>query len=396
MQERKVAKVDEKDNDRVDLPRLKVIGLGGGGSNAINRMIELGITGVDFIAANTDLQVLKTSRATNRVQLGPSLTRGLGAGGNPQIGEAAAEESFAEIRHALKDADMVFLTAGMGGGTGTGAIGVAARIAREMGAITVAIVTTPFTFEMKRRAKNAQWGLEKLKPHCDTLITVPNDKLLSTASVNLPLDIAFRLADDLLRQGIQGITELITKPGVINVSYMHLLNQFKTGGGSVLAIGQATGENKTVEAVKQALHHPLLDDISLNQATSVIANFTGGESLSFLEVAEGLTYLHDNTPLETEIIPGVVNSPMMEDRVEVILVITGIGGEPIQVKEVETVEDKFVFEPASSPTRKEFQREKPIETHMPIKQRFGLPKTAFANASVNDLDIPAFLRRKIG
>ncbi|MCD4752396.1 MAG: cell division protein FtsZ [Anaerolineaceae bacterium] len=396
MQERIVAKVVEKDNDRVDLPRLKVIGLGGGGSNAINRMIELGITGVDFIAANTDLQVLKTSRAPKRVQLGPSLTRGLGAGGNPRIGEAAAEESFAEIRHALKDADMVFLTAGMGGGTGTGAIGVAARIAKEMGAITVAIVTTPFTFEMKRRAKNAQWGLDKLKPHCDTLITVPNDKLLKTASVNLPLDIAFRLADDLLRQGIQGITELITKPGVINVSYMHLLNQFKTGGGSILAIGQAKGENKTVEAVRQALHHPLLDDISLNQATSVIANFTGGDNLSFLEVAEALTYLHDNTPLETEVIPGVVNSPMMEDRVEVILVITGIGGEPIPVRDVETVENKYIFESASLPTSNEFQSEKLIETRIPTKQRFGLPKTTFTNASINDLDIPAFLRRKIG
>lgn len=396
MQERIAANVVEKDNDRIDLPRLKVIGLGGGGSNAINRMIELGITGVDFIAANTDLQVLKTSRAPKRVQLGPSLTRGLGAGGNPQIGEAAAEESFAEIRHAVKDADMVFLTAGMGGGTGTGAIGVAARIAKEMGAITVAIVTTPFTFEMKRRAKNAQWGLEKLKPYCDTLITVPNDKLLKTASVNLPLDIAFRLADDLLRQGIQGITELITKPGVINVSYMHLLNQFKTGGGSLLAIGQAKGENKTVEALRHALHHPLLDDISLNQATSVIANFTGGDSLSFLEVAEALTYLHDNTPLETEVIPGVVNSPTMEDRVEVILVITGIGGEPIPVRDVETVENKYIFESASLPTRKEIQRENPIETHIPTKQRFGLPKTTFTNASKNDLDIPAFLRRKIG
>ena len=379
------------------LPRLKVIGLGGGGSNAINRMIELGIKGVDFIAANTDLQVLRTSQTKNQLSLGKHLTRGLGAGGNPQIGEAAAEESVADIRHMLQGADMVFLTAGMGGGTGTGAIGVAARIAKELGAITVAIVTTPFSFEMRKRAKNAQWGIDKLKPYCDTLITIPNDKLLKTASANLPLDIAFRLADDLLRQGIQGITELITQPGVINVSYMHLLNQFKSGGGSVLAIGQASGKDKTINAVQQALNHPLLDDISLNQASSIIANFTGGDDMTFLEIAEALTYLQDNTPIDAEIIPGVLNSSSMEDRVEVILVITGIGGEAIEV-DVD-LKKEIIVKPATSMIGKEVLSQPAInkESRVPVKKVLGgLPKTAYSPTSMNDLDIPAFLRRKIG
>ena len=301
-------------------PKLKVIGLGGGGSNAVNRMIELDIKGVEFIAANTDIQVLMTSSAPKKVQLGPKLTKGMGAGGNPEVGEAAAEESKAEIKKALEGADMVFLTAGMGGGTGTGSIPVAAKIARELGAVTVAMVTMPFAFEMRRRTKNANWGLEKLFPHCDTVITVPNDKLLRANSANLPLDVAFRLADDLLRQGIQGITELITHPGVINVSYMHILNQFKSGGGSVLAMGQGIGEGKSLKAVKQALAHPLLDDINMHDVTSIIANFTGGDTMTFFEMADALTYLHETTPMATDVIPGIINSEGMGDRVDVILV----------------------------------------------------------------------------
>ncbi|NSW51634.1 MAG: cell division protein FtsZ [Anaerolineae bacterium] len=374
-------------------PKLKVIGLGGGGSNAVNRMIELGINGVDFIAANTDIQVLRTSHAPKRIQLGPKLTRGLGAGGNWQVGEAAAEESASDIRNALAGADMVFLTAGMGGGTGTGSIGVAARVAKEMGAVTVAIVTTPFSFEMRHRAKTAQQGIERLRPHCDTLITVPNDKLLTAAAANLPLDIAFRLADDLLRQGIQGITELITHPGVINVSYNHLLNQFQSGGGSVLTIGQASGENKTLTAVRQALSHPMLDGVSLSQASSVIANFTGGHSMTFLEVAEALSYLHDNTPLETEVIPGVMNREDMGDDVEVILIITGIAGEAVNISQSPAVQIADLE--ASTPVNFE-QHDSKVQNVQVATQRLttGLPRTAYNPAASNDLDIPAFLRRK--
>lgn len=376
------------------IPVIKIIGLGGGGSNAINRMIELGITGVDFIAANTDHQVLETCHAPQKIQLGPTLTRGLGAGGNPEIGLAAAEESQREIKAALSGGDLVFLTAGMGGGTGTGAISVAARIARELGAVTVAIVTTPFSFEMRRRSKSAQWGLDQLKPHCDTLITVPNDKLLSAAAANLPLDIAFRLADDLLRQGIQGITELITCPGIINVSYNHLLNQFKSGGGSVLTIGRASGTNKALNAVRQALSHPMLDEISLDHASSIIANFTGGNEMTFLEVAEALTYLHDHTPLETEVIPGVMNRDDLGDEVEVILVVTGIGGEPVTLVSTPAADNiasvnmaNILMAEASTFSEKRLQTQQPVP---------GNVKAQYNPTAANNLDIPAFLRRKVG
>lgn len=393
-------------------PKLKVIGLGGGGSNAVNRMIELGIRDVEFIAANTDIQVLMTSSAPKKIQLGPKLTKGMGAGGNPQIGEAAAEESKEEIKKVLQGADMVFLTAGMGGGTGTGSIPVAAKIAQELGAVTVAMVTMPFSFEMRRRTKNANWGLEKLFPHCDTVITVPNDKLLRANSANLPMDVAFRLADDLLRQGIQGITELITHPGVINVSYMHILNQFKSGGGSVLAMGQGIGEGKSLKAIKQALAHPLLDDIDLNSVTSIIANFTGGDSMTFFEMADALTYLHENTPLETDVIPGIINTESMGDRVEVILVLTGVNAKKpsanqpqIQKKPV-TMQPKTKVAAVSSSPSSPFKPSQQVAASakrqpIPVAKKeeetarvVPLMKSKYTHPSSVDLDIPAFLRRR--
>lgn len=399
-------------------PILKVIGLGGGGSNAVNRMIELGIQGVEFIAANTDLQVLLTSSAPVKVQLGPKLTKGMGAGGNPQIGEAAALESKSVIKKALEGADMVFLTAGMGGGTGTGSIPVAAQIARELGAVTVAMVTAPFSFEMQQRKRNADWGLEKLAPHCDTIITVPNDKLLRANSANLPMDVAFRLADDLLRQGIQGITELITHPGVINVSYMHILNQFKSGGGSVLAMGQGAGEGKSLKAVKQALAHPLLDDIALKDVTSIIANFTSGDTMTFFEMADALTFLHESTPVETDVIPGIINDDAMGDRVEVILVLTGVNGKKTQndpkpaetnltpIRKEQLVsheiienESEFVHEfvkPGLRMVSLENQHSNDT-SHRNVEQMKVVPlmKSKYTHPSSTDLDIPAFLRRRV-
>lgn len=400
-------------------PKLKVIGLGGGGSNAVNRMIELGIKGVEFIAANTDIQVLMTSAAPKKVQLGPRLTNGMGAGGNPEVGEAAAEESKSEIKKALEGADMVFLTAGMGGGTGTGSIPVAARIAREIGAVTVAMVTMPFSFEMRRRTKNANWGLEKLFPHCDTVITVPNDKLLRANSANLPMDVAFRLADDLLRQGIQGITELITHPGVINVSYMHILNQFKSGGGSVLAMGQGIGEGKSLKAVKQALAHPLLDDIDMYNVTSIIANFTGGDTMTFFEMADALTYLHESTPMATDVIPGIINAEDMGDRVDVILVLTGVNAKnPGEVcKSSELVkplpvndpvrQEKISVEASSASKPSPFKASldansmgagKTIREAQCEDEKIRvtpLMKSKYTHPSSTDLDIPAFLRRRV-
>lgn len=313
----------------VKQPVLKVIGMGGGGSNAVNRMIELGLGGVEYIAANTDHQALKNSLAPTKIQLGSKLTRGLGAGGKPSVGEAAAEESYKELNAAMAGADMVFLTAGMGGGTGTGSIPIAARVARSLGAVTVAIVTTPFSFEMGRRQQNAREGLAKLRPFIDTLITVPNDRLLQVAPRDLPLELAFRLADDVLRQGIQGITELITQPGLINVDFSHVRQMMQTGGGSLLSIGQGVGENKALQAVERALHHPLLDSICLDNVTGIIANFTGGSDLTFLEVADALSHLQEKTSNHAEIVPGVITDERMEGRAQVILIITGLGATPV-------------------------------------------------------------------
>lgn len=371
----------------VKLPVLKVIGLGGGGQNAVDRMIELGLTGVEFIAANTDDQVLRNSLAPQKVQLGPILTRGLGAGGDPSIGEAAAEESLKELGQALAGADMVFLTAGMGGGTGTGAIPVAARIAKSLGAVVVAIVSLPFAFEVGRRQKNAREGLAKLQQYTDTLISVPNDRLLQVAPRDLPLEMAFRLADDILRQGIQGISELITQPGLINVDFSHVRNMMKNGGGSLLAIGTGQGENRVVDALEHALHHPMLETINLEDANGIIANFTGGSDLSFAEVMDALNTLHERTNGIAEIVPGVICDEKMEDRAQVILVLTGIGATSVEssaVRQWDQVVKPAHIEPGQSETN--------VNLHtQPMEAEFQF---VMAGAEV-DLDIPAFLRRRV-
>ena len=306
-------------------PVLKVLGLGGGGCNAIERMMELELRGIDFIAANTDAQALKMNPAPTKILLGPQTTRGLGSGGDPIKGRAAAEESRKEIAAALAGADMVFVTAGMGGGTGTGAISVAAEIARSQGAVTIAIVTTPFAFEMGRRQKNANEGLARLREHTHTLVAIPNDRLLFVAPRNLPMDVAFRLADDVLRQAVQGITELVTEPGLINVDFAHIRRLILLGGGALMAIGQGQGEGKTLQALEQALHHPLMDTVSLANAKGVIANFTGGADLSLFEVQSALTSLQEQTGSQTEVVFGVINDERMDNRVQVILMITGLG-----------------------------------------------------------------------
>jgi len=375
------AKPSQRSNFTPKMPVLKVLGLGGGGCNAVNRMIELGLTGVDYIAANTDSQALKSSQAPTRVQLGPRLTRGLGAGGDPRVGEAAAEESYSELNKALAGADMVFLTAGMGGGTGTGSIPIAARVARNLGAVTIAIVTMPFTFEVGRRQQNARQGLANLRQHTDTLITVPNDRLLQVAPRDLPIELTFRLADDILRQGIQGITELITQPGLINVDFSHVRQVMQLGGGSLLAIGHGQGQNKAFQAVERALHHPLIEAISLENATGIIANFTAGEDLTFVEVAEALTYLQEKTNNRAEIIPGIITDNRMGDRVEVILVITGLGATAVQ--------SPFVAEKKAEPL--------PVEPE-PV---LAAAQHAIENSPVemvssrSDLDLPAFMRRRL-
>jgi cell division protein FtsZ len=318
------------DPAEVTQPVLKVLGLGGGGCNAVERMMALGIKGVDFIAANTDKQVLNTNPAPTHILLGPNTTRGLGSGGDPRRGREAAEESRKELATALAGADMVFLTAGMGGGTGTGSIPVAAEIARSQGAVTVGVVTTPFAFEMGRRQKNASEGITQLREHTHTLIAIPNDRLLYVAPRNLPMETAFRLADDVLRQAVQGITELITEPGLINVDFAHIRRMILMGGGALLSMGQGQGEDKASQALEQALHHPLLDTVTLTNAAGVIANFTGGEDLSLLEIQAALSGLQAYTGPNTEIVMGAIQDERMEGRAQVILLITGIGAPTLE------------------------------------------------------------------
>ncbi len=361
-------------------PVLKIIGLGGGGSNAVNRMIELDLKGAEFIAANTDMQALHQSLAPKKICLGPHTTRGLGAGGNPSTGEMAAEESFQQLCEALRGADMVFLTAGMGGGTGTGSIAVAARAARTVGAVTVAVVTMPFSFEVGRRQRNAREGLAKLQPHADTLITVPNDQLLKIAPPNLPLDMAFRMADDVLRQGVQGISELITQPGLINVDFAHIRQVMQMGGGSMLSIGIGEGPNKAVKAVEHALHHPLLDSIAIDDATAIVANFTGGSDMTFMELMEAMNFLQEHTHGRAEIIPGVITDERMTDRTQVILIITGLGATPLETRSAAMHAPSI---PAAA------RGAAPMPQPQPVAQQ-AQPEMAAV-----DLDIPAFMRRRI-
>jgi cell division protein FtsZ len=302
---------------------IKIMGLGGGGSNAVNRMIELGLEGVEFIAANSDAQALANSLAPKKVQLGPKITRGLGAGGRPEVGEAAALESQAEIRDALEGADMVFLTAGMGGGTGTGAIPVAAEIARSLGALTVAVVTAPFTFEASRRQQNAQNGLTKLRANADTVVAVPNDKLLGLLPKNTTFEMSLRVADEVLRQGVQGLTELISKPGLINMDFANIRAILQSAGPSMMAIGQGIGEHKATNAVRQALQMPLLDLKSAQCATGVLVHFTGGEDLSLFEVSQAASEITAAAP-NAEVVFGATVDPMLNGRTQVILVMTGI------------------------------------------------------------------------
>jgi cell division protein FtsZ len=368
-------------------PVLKVLGLGGGGSNAVTRMMELGMSGVEFIAANTDMQVLKSNPAPKKILLGPHVTRGLGAGGDPRLGKAAAEESSREIAAALTGADMVFLTAGMGGGTGTGAIPVAAEIARQLNAVTIAIVTTPFLFEMGRRQRNATEGLAQLQRKTDTLISIPNDRLLYVADRNLPLEMAFRLADDVLRQAVQGISELVTEPGLINVDFAHIRRLMKLGGGALMSIGYGKGDDKANKAVDQALHHPLLESVSLEHSAGIIANFTGGPDLTLFEVEAALTRLQEQACSQTEIVMGVINDERMEDRVQVTLIITGLGA-PTLEETLSGVARPRPIEPAiqqPSPA--------PVIAEQPTLDVPLAPLTA--SPSANDIDLPAFLRKRM-
>lgn len=341
---------------------IRVVGIGGGGGNAVNRMIECGVTGVTFMAMNTDGQVLRTAAAGRKLQLGESLTKGLGAGGDPEIGKMAAEESKQEIKKALQGADMVFVTAGMGGGTGTGAAPMVAQLAREVGALTVGIVTRPFKFEGPRRIRAAEEGIEALREHVDTIIVVPNDHLLSATEGRVTLVEAFRMADDVLRQGVQGITDIITIPGMINVDFADVKSIMSDAGSALMGIGKAVGENRASEAALAAISSPLLE-CSIEGAKGILVNITGGMDLTLSEVYEAADVIakvadeHD-----ANIIYGMVVNDWTEGEVQITVLATGLNG--------------------SRPGQ-------PQQSRMPARDRVVAPV-----AIVSEPDIPDFLRAK--
>ena len=311
-----------------DNANIKVIGVGGGGNNAVNRMIEAGLQGVQFISVNTEDQVLEISKADVKIQIGEKLTRGLGAGANPQIGEQAALESKEEIIKALQGADMVFVTAGMGGGTGTGAAPIVAECAKDLGALTVAVVTKPFTFEGKRRREQAEKGTAYLKEKVDTIITIPNDKLLQMIDKKTPLKDAFLKADDVLRQGVQGISDLITTTGLINLDFADVKTVMSDQGEAIMGIGLGTGENRALDAVDAAIHSPLLET-GIDGAQSILLNVTGGHDVSLYEINEAAEKIAEAVDPDANIIFGQVIDPdMEEDSIRITVVATGFGKEP--------------------------------------------------------------------
>jgi cell division protein FtsZ len=364
---------------------IKVIGLGGAGNNAVNRMIEAGLQGVEFIAANTDSQALARCRAPIKLQLGPELTRGLGAGADPEVGRSAALEETERIYDLLTGADMVFITCGMGGGTGTGAAPVIAQMASEAGALTVAVVTKPFSFEGSRRRKVAEQGILALAEHVDTLITIPNDRLLKFVERTTNFTDAMRIADDVLRQAVQGIADIITVPGLINRDFADVRTVMKGMGHAIMGIGVASGEHRAVEAAQQAIASPLLEETSIQGARGVLINITGGDDLTLNEINEAAEIITDGTDPQAQILFGAVIDPEVEGEIKVTVIATGF-----------QVEQEASQLPAQRP---EIGRTAPGE-EIAAKQRsaFFVPGGAGPDYGINigdEYEIPAILRKQM-
>src|SRR5512136_32175 len=314
--------MDTKKTQTESFARIKVVGVGGGGCNAINRMIEEGIQGVEFISINTDAQALMLSTAPTKVRIGTKLARGLGAGGDPEIGRKSAEESAEDLYNVLKGADMVFVTAGLGGGTGTGAAPIVAQIAKEVGALTIGVVTRPFTFEGNKRMISCETGMTNLKDHADTLIVIPNDRLLQIMDKRASLGDSFKLADEVLRQGIQGISELITVPGLINLDFADVRAIMSEGGAALMAVGKASGEDRARIAAEQAISSQLLD-ITIDGARGVLFNITGGPSLTLFEVKQAAALIRETAHPEVNMIFGAVIDPELGEEIRVTVIATG-------------------------------------------------------------------------
>jgi cell division protein FtsZ len=387
----------EMDEDK-KLTVLRVVGVGGAGGNAVNRMVAAGFRGVDFVAVNTDLQVLRESQAFHKIQIGEALTRGLGSGGDPRVGREAAEESLEAIRTAVSGSDMVFITAGMGGGTGTGAAPIVAQMAREAGVLTVGIVTRPFFFEGTPRLRQAEAGIEALKNAVDTLIIIPNDKLLETSDESTTMLDAFARADDVLCNATRGISSLITETGVVNLDFADVRSVMRNGGAALMGTGHATGPNAAEEAARAAIHSPLLDDVSINGATSILVNITGPDSLGIRQISRAATIINAEAGAGAHVFLGtVIDHAMPEGEVRVTVIATGFGraaavvapaverrvepapapvfeASPVSVEEPATVEEPLIEAPMrfAAEAAPEPVEEEPVLTELPVTMRAPL------------------------
>ncbi len=395
------------------IAHIKVVGVGGGGTNAVNRMIEEGIQGVDFVAVNTDAQALTLARAAHKVRIGEKLTRGLGAGGNPEVGRKSAEESAEELYTILKGADMVFVTAGLGGGTGTGAAPIVAQIAKECGALTIGVVTRPFTFEGAKRQQSAEEGMDALKEHADTLIVIPNDRLLQIVDKRASLQDAFRMADDVLRQGIQGISELITVPGLINLDFADVKAIMSEGGAALMAVGKASGEDRARLAAEQAISSQLLD-ITIDGARGVLFNVTGGPNMTLFEVNQAAAIIRETSHPDVNMIFGAVIDPNMGDDIRITVIATGFErtglprriierpvaarpepqrpsyGAPVQRPIEVNVGSASAFQAASASQAASAPQLPQTPAQPPVNAPEFKPQSSYQE----DLDIPTFLRNR--
>ena len=386
--------------------KIKVVGVGGGGNSALNRMIDSGLKGVGFVAVNTDIQALHHNKAGEKIHIGKSVTRGLGAGMNPDLGKAAAEESENELKECLKDCDMVFVTCGLGGGTGTGASPIVAKIAKELGALTVAVVTKPFMFEGGQRKNVADRGFAELADKVDAIITISNDKLLQVIDKKTSLLEAFKIADDVLRQGVQGIAEIITVPGVINADFADVKTVMSNAGSALMGIGVASGENKAIEAAKQAINSNLLD-MSIDGARGIVFTVTGGPELSMSEVNEAAKIITAAADEEAKIIFGAVIDEKLKDQIKITVVATGFDNRN-QNKKAEIA--KPAYTPNSFIVEKETEKEdlaredrnknkfSSVFKNLPLKPAVENRKAdqGLPSDEDDDLSVPAFIRKKMG
>jgi len=402
-----MSNLQNPNNQFESFARIKVVGVGGGGCNAVDRMISEGLQGVDFVAINTDAQALMLSKAPIRVRVGEKITRGLGSGGNPDIGAKAAEESAEELYEVLKGSDMVFITSGMGGGTGTGGSAVIAQIAKEVGALTIGVVTRPFTFEGSRRIQAAEAGIARLKEQADTLIVIPNDRLLQIVDKRANLQTAFRQADDVLRQGVQGISELITVPGLINLDFADVRTIMSEGGAALMAVGNAKGEDAARMAAEQAISSQLLD-ITIDGARGILFNVTGGPDLTLFDVNQAAAIIKETAHPDVNLIFGAVIDPSMKDSVRITVIATGfestgLSAHRIAEQKSQDLRDRERYSPNPTPAARPVdelyesvqvtRKSATAETSEPARD----PSRGFTPRKIdtNDINIPTFLRNRV-